>query len=130
MSAKSEFIDFYQLLTVDTDASETEIKKAYFRLAKEAHPDAGGSTEAMQQLNQAYRTLSDEQKRASYNKLYSLHNRIEGSDLDLREEATTDQSSGVKASDDGLEDMFVDQLYSEYYEQGKKKSWRGKFKRK
>ncbi|MCA9327838.1 J domain-containing protein, partial [Candidatus Saccharibacteria bacterium] len=51
------FVDYYELLGVQTTVSDQTLRKAFLLKAKAAHPDAGGSTEAMQQLNKAYKTL-------------------------------------------------------------------------
>lgn len=129
MNTREEFTDYYALLGVEYDAEPIDIKKAYLRLAKESHPDAGGSTEAMQNLNHAYRTLTVHEKRAAYNKVYSLYNRVALDDLELKEDDyNLPASSNTKGTD--YDDYFVDQLYAEYYEADKKPKWKGKFKRK
>lgn len=56
----------YETLGVNKDATQDEIKKAYRRLASKHHPDKGGSNEEFQKIEEAYRTLSDPQKRAQY----------------------------------------------------------------
>lgn len=58
--------DYYQILGVNKDASDAELKKAYRTLAMQHHPDRGGDAEQFQKLNDAYSTLSDPQKRAEY----------------------------------------------------------------
>lgn len=128
MNSSDAFIDYYELLQISTDASQQDIKKSYFLLAKQAHPDAGGSTEQMQTLNIAYKTLSDPIKQAAYNKVYSLHKNVATSTLDLKEDNYIIASS--ERVDEGLEDLFVDQLYKEYYDDSKKSSWKSRFKRK
>jgi len=56
----------YELLGVPKDANLAEIKKAYRKLAKERHPDQGGSTEEMAKLARAYLILSDPEKRKRF----------------------------------------------------------------
>lgn len=53
----------YETLGVPKGASEDEIKKAYRRLASAHHPDKGGDTAKFQEIQSAYETLSDPQKR-------------------------------------------------------------------
>jgi len=62
--------DYYKILGVDEKSSEDEIKKAYRKLSMLHHPDKNGNTEEsklmFQDLNNAYSTLSDPQKRRMY----------------------------------------------------------------
>ena len=56
----------YQTLGVNRDASADEIKRAYRKLASQHHPDKGGDTALFQEIQTAYDTLSDPQKRAAF----------------------------------------------------------------
>ena len=62
--------DYYEVLGVSKDADEAAIKKAYRQLAKKYHPDVNpgdkDAEEKFKEVNEAYQTLSDPQKRASY----------------------------------------------------------------
>jgi len=60
-------MDYYQILGINENASQDEIKKAYKKLAMKNHPDRGGDTKKFQEISQAYDTLGDEQKRQQYN---------------------------------------------------------------
>jgi curved DNA-binding protein len=64
--------DFYQVLGVDRKASQKEIQAAYRRLARKYHPDVTGGDEAAEDrfksVNEAHEVLSDETKRAAYDK--------------------------------------------------------------
>jgi len=61
--------DLYKILGVDNQADADQIKKAYRKLARELHPDVNKDPHAQEkfkQINQAYETLSDPQKRSEY----------------------------------------------------------------
>jgi len=62
--------DYYELLEVNRNASEAEIKKAYRRLAVKYHPDKNAGDKASEdkfkEVSEAYEVLSDAEKRARY----------------------------------------------------------------
>lgn len=61
--------EFYDTLGVSKNATQDEIKKAYRKLSKQYHPDlnkAADAEENYKKVQEAYDTLGDEQKRASY----------------------------------------------------------------
>jgi hypothetical protein len=59
-------IDYYDILDIHPTAGPTEIKAAYHRAARSAHPDAGGTPGMFRLVTEAYRTLSDPHLRAAY----------------------------------------------------------------
>ncbi len=61
-------MDFYAILGVPRDADEAAIRNAYHMLARRYHPDAGegSSLEKFRGVLDAYETLSDAERRASY----------------------------------------------------------------
>ncbi|QMT98600.1 DnaJ domain-containing protein [Mycoplasma tullyi] len=65
----SENKNYYEILGVDTKASQSDIKKAFRKLAKKYHPDVSDdpkSVQLFQKINQAYEVLSDEKSRRDY----------------------------------------------------------------
>ena len=60
--------DFYEVLGISKDASENQIKKAYYKLAKTHHPDKGGDSDKFKEIGKAYEVLSDSKKKEIYDK--------------------------------------------------------------
>ena len=63
--------DYYEILGVDRDADQRTIKRAFLKKAREVHPDVSDDPDAEQkfkEVNEAYSVLSDEQKRANYDR--------------------------------------------------------------
>ena len=58
--------DYYQTLGVDRGATPEDIKRAYRRMASQHHPDKGGDKARFQEIQAAYDTLSDPNKRAAH----------------------------------------------------------------
>jgi|GEM_PF-1112948 len=58
--------DYYRTLGVNMTAEPEVVKAAYTALAKKHHPDAGGSTDRMKGINEAYEVLSDPVEKARY----------------------------------------------------------------
>lgn len=105
--------DYYVVLGVSRDASPEELKKAYHRLSRRYHPDRGLNTPEevakFQLVQEAYRTLSNKKKRASYDRgidppqsLMELFSRMHGKhELDVMLPAGRSETrSGPHASID------------------------------
>ncbi len=61
--------DYYEILGVSKSASKDEIKKAFHKLAHKYHPDKPGGDDAkFKEANEAYQALSDDSKRANYDR--------------------------------------------------------------
>jgi DnaJ-class molecular chaperone len=64
--------DYYEVLGVKRDASDDDIKQAYFKLARQYHPDRNPgdkqAEEKFKEIQQAYDVVSDKEKRARYDR--------------------------------------------------------------
>lgn len=72
--------DYYDVLGVSRDADDAEIKRAFRKLAQRHHPDVDtgdGADARFKELNEAYRVLSDRQRRSAYDMFG--HAGVEGS---------------------------------------------------
>ena len=58
--------EYYDLLGVNKNANEQEIKKAFRKKALKEHPDRGGDAEKFKKYSEAYEVLSDKNKRKHY----------------------------------------------------------------
>lgn len=80
LSPNHRNVNYYEVLGVDDDAPQAEIKKSYRRLALQYHPDRVAKDSAAQQennakmtlINEAYHTLIDNDRRARYDSLRHL----------------------------------------------------------
>ena len=70
-----DFKDYYKVMGVDEQASPTEIKQTYRKLARKFHPDVSKEPDAEAQfkdIGEAYAVLSDAEKRAEYDQIRAL----------------------------------------------------------
>jgi len=62
--------DYYEILSVNKSANDTELKKAYYKLAKQYHPDQNPNNpeaeKKFKEASEAYGILSDKEKRGAY----------------------------------------------------------------
>lgn len=68
--------NYYNILEIDTEATDAEIKSAFRRLARKWHPDVAGNTpdvvKHFKEINEAYEVLSDTEKRTKYDILRGI----------------------------------------------------------
>ncbi|GIX40743.1 MAG: hypothetical protein KatS3mg129_0476 [Leptospiraceae bacterium] len=67
------FIDHYKILNLSPEATEKDIKKAFWSLAKIYHPDKGGDPYKFHQIYISYQFLLDQEKRLQYDKFYQQY---------------------------------------------------------
>jgi molecular chaperone DnaJ len=58
--------NYYEILGIEENSSQDEIKKAYRGLAIKHHPDKGGDESMFKEINEAYENIGDPQKRSQY----------------------------------------------------------------
>jgi len=67
-----DYKDYYKVLDVERNASQSEIKKAYRKLARKYHPDVSkvaNAEERFKEVNEAYEVIGDKEKREQYDTL-------------------------------------------------------------
>ncbi len=78
-----EYHDYYKILGVERNANESDIKKAYRKLAMKYHPDRNpgdkSAEERFKEINEAYQVLSDPSKRSRYDQLGESYSQWERS---------------------------------------------------
>lgn len=115
-SASQSTKDYYQVLGVSRNATSAQIKKAYYALAKNHHPDkSGGDPELFSQVNSAYEALSDPKKRRIYDRFGEDGLRAAATGANPDAASGFSESGGSATVDDFLReftDMFSSQRVS------------------
>ncbi len=73
-----KFLTHYQVLGLARTASERDVKIAYRKAARIAHPDRGGDPALFRQITEAYEVLANPGKRSAYDKSYGATGRASG----------------------------------------------------
>ncbi|MDQ3110947.1 MAG: J domain-containing protein [Bacteroidota bacterium] len=111
-----EFIDYYKILELEKTASESDIKKAYRRLARKLHPDLNpndeGAKKKFQQINEANEVLSDPEKRKQYDKYGKDWKHAEQFEKAGQQRQQTNDSGQQQYSSAG----FDESDYSDFFE--------------
>lgn len=101
-------VDLYQVLQIEPDATNKEIKKAFRTLAKRYHPDQeNGDEDLFELVAEAYAVLKDEKKRKDYDQVHLLskqsntdHNSLKQAALDYAEGLQTSKKTDKEAEAD------------------------------
>jgi curved DNA-binding protein len=106
------FIDYYKVLGVDKSVNDTDIKKAFRKLARKYHPDVNPKDETakakFQNINEANEVLSDPEKRRKYDKY--------GKDWKHADEFEKQGQSRKQRTAQSSRSGFDDQDYSSFFE--------------
>ena len=114
--------DYYKTLNINENATESEIKSAYRKLARTHHPDIAGASPANVQLfkdiNEAYETLIDRKKRYEYDairRLYSYATKQGTTPPPNRPTKDTQSNTTTKSKNSFWEDFLKYQKQKETY---------------
>lgn len=134
--------DYYDILGVDRNASQDEIKKAYRKLVKKYHPDHNPdepeAEKKFKEISEAFEVLGDEEKRKQYDR-YG-HNWQEGSFAGAERDPRAGGAGSYRWSRSfgggSMEDIFGDGEFSDIFEsffgggafRGGRRSRKGAFK--
>ena len=101
--------DYYNILGVSKDASQVEIKKAYYNLAHKYHPDKGGDEKKFKEINEAYQVLSSKEKRDQYDRFGQV---FEGAGS---QPGFDFSSFWGNASEEGFGSLNLEDLFGEFF---------------
>ncbi|OTG85677.1 DNA-binding protein [Acinetobacter sp. ANC 4558] len=101
--------NFYEILGIDKKATPDQIKKAYRKLARKYHPDISKEADAegkMQEINVAYDTLSNDEKKTQYDFELENPNGFQNFNTGSQHYSQNTQNDGQYHDFSGFEDIF------------------------
>lgn len=106
-----KFVDYYEILQVNTDCDTKTLESAYRYFAKLYHPDQAptADVEKFSELTEAYRVLRDPGKRAEYNRTYFLRTNKPTNQFSAEKELQTDEKTPL--SDAEIHEKILLSLY-------------------
>ncbi len=117
--------DYYAVLEVAPEASDKEIKKAYRKLARQYHPDVNvhdaSAEERFKDINEAYQTLGDPEKRRRYDELRTYGPQWQhagdmgGANWGQWHDAAGGRAYTQSVSPEDLKDMFGGDIFSDIF---------------
>ncbi len=126
-----DYKDYYKILGVERDVSQSELKKAYRKMARKYHPDVSKEADAeerFKEVNEAYEVLGDEGKRSQYDTLGSNYQNGQnfnpppgwegGFDFNQFSQGAHGQQAGGAGFSDFFESMFGGAAGSAGFQQG------------
>ena len=107
--------DFYDVLGVSREASGDEIKKAYRKLAHKYHPDKkDGNEEKFKEVNEAYQTLSDQNKKSQYDQFGQTFDQ-QGGGFDGGDASGFGGGNPYGQSGAGFEDIDLGDVFENFF---------------
>jgi curved DNA-binding protein len=116
-----EYKDYYKILGVARNASADEIRSAYRKLAMQYHPDKNPGNkqaeERFKEINEAYQVLSDEKKRAHYDRLGDSYSRWQtsGQPGSFNWDDFVGSTRGTRVDYSDIEDLFGGGGFSDFF---------------
>ncbi|CAG0910534.1 unnamed protein product, partial [Cyprideis torosa] len=120
-----DYKDYYKVLGVERSASQSDIKKAYRRLARKYHPDVSKEADAeaqFKEVGEAYEVLKDPEKRAAYDQLGNNWQSGEQFKPPPDWNSGYEYSGGFSDADSAAFSDFFESLFRERSTAGKRRS--------
>lgn len=115
-----EFIDYYKILELKKDATESDIKQSYRKLARKFHPDLNPNDNdakaKFQQINEANEVLSDPEKRKKYDQFGHDWKQREEANRYQKERAGQHQQNHGTRQGQGFSGNFSENDFSDFFE--------------